>query len=220
MDLYETLGVAKDATKDVVKKAFRRKAKEHHPDAGGDAKQFHAVELAHRILTDEEKRRDYDATGKVDDQPDTIDSAAMTIISTLVERFLDDVEAKHKDLIAEMRKAINGEIEQAMRSQREGQEYIARATDLQKRFKGPEILRRVVERRIDQAKGAVSQLDKQIAIRRKALKMLADAAFEVEPRSVRDDWLHGSARDDMQDAMRHMLDNSIFKANKFYDPGA
>ena len=56
MDLYETLGVAKDATKDTIKKAFRAKAKKAHPDAGGEPEKFHAIELAHRVLTDDKRR--------------------------------------------------------------------------------------------------------------------------------------------------------------------
>ena len=35
-DYYKTLGVSKDATADEIKKAFRKLAREHHPDAGGD----------------------------------------------------------------------------------------------------------------------------------------------------------------------------------------
>lgn len=55
-DLYSTLGVPPDATPAEIKAAYKRKAKETHPDAGGDAEKFQQVTLAHRILSDGEKR--------------------------------------------------------------------------------------------------------------------------------------------------------------------
>ena len=37
---YSTLGVAKGATADTIKRAYKEKAKEHHPDRGGDPEEF------------------------------------------------------------------------------------------------------------------------------------------------------------------------------------
>jgi hypothetical protein len=63
MDLYEVLGVARDATPDQIKRAYRRKSKAAHPDTGGNTEEFRALVLARDVLTDEEKRRTYDETG-------------------------------------------------------------------------------------------------------------------------------------------------------------
>lgn len=64
--LYDTLGVPTDATQDEIKAAYRGKAKQHHPDKGGDAAKFGAVQKAYDILGDEDKRARYDATGSTD----------------------------------------------------------------------------------------------------------------------------------------------------------
>ncbi len=61
---YETLGVDKKATKDDVKKAFRKLAQKHHPDKGGDEKKFKEITEAYSILSDDTKRREYDAYGQ------------------------------------------------------------------------------------------------------------------------------------------------------------
>jgi len=60
---YDTLGVARDASPDEIKQAFRRRSSECHPDKGGDADQQAAVNRAWETLGDPERRAEYDATG-------------------------------------------------------------------------------------------------------------------------------------------------------------
>ena len=60
MDHYKTLGVAKNATPDDIKKAYRKLASQHHPDKGGDTSTFQTIEEAYRILSDPDKRNQYD----------------------------------------------------------------------------------------------------------------------------------------------------------------
>lgn len=69
MNLYRLLGVAKDATAEQVKKAYRSKAKKLHPDRGGDEEQFHRVHVAYEVLIDPDRRRRYDETGEYDESP-------------------------------------------------------------------------------------------------------------------------------------------------------
>jgi DnaJ-class molecular chaperone len=59
-DHYATLGVAKTATTDEIKRAFRRLASQHHPDKGGDTRKFQEIQAAYDTLGDAVKRADYD----------------------------------------------------------------------------------------------------------------------------------------------------------------
>jgi len=59
-DYYQILGVQRNASADDIKRAYRKLASQHHPDKGGDVKQFQAIEEAYRILNDPQTRQDYD----------------------------------------------------------------------------------------------------------------------------------------------------------------
>ena len=54
--LYERIGVAKDASDNEIKKAYRKLALQHHPDKGGDAEKFKEISEAYAVLSDPEKR--------------------------------------------------------------------------------------------------------------------------------------------------------------------
>ncbi|KAL7458735.1 hypothetical protein ACHAWC_011287 [Mediolabrus comicus] len=61
--LYETLGVEKTATKKDIRKAYMKLSRTHHPDKGGDEHKFKEISAAYEILSDEEKREQYDKYG-------------------------------------------------------------------------------------------------------------------------------------------------------------
>lgn len=64
--LYDTLDVSQDANADEIKKAYRRLARKYHPDVNKDAgaeEKFKEINAAYEILSDEQKRRQYDQYG-------------------------------------------------------------------------------------------------------------------------------------------------------------
>ena len=63
-DYYDILGVNKSATEEEIKKAYRKLAHQHHPDKnGGDEQKFKEINEAYQILSDRQKRSQYDRFG-------------------------------------------------------------------------------------------------------------------------------------------------------------
>jgi molecular chaperone DnaJ len=67
-NLYDILGVQKTASADEIKKAYKKLAIQYHPDKGGDEETFKKISNAYSILSDEQKRAEYDLGGRMGGQ--------------------------------------------------------------------------------------------------------------------------------------------------------
>jgi molecular chaperone DnaJ len=62
-DLYEILGVSRDASEEEIKRAYRKLARELHPDTGGDEERFKELTTAYEVLRNPQTRANYDRYG-------------------------------------------------------------------------------------------------------------------------------------------------------------
>ena len=62
-DPYKTLGLDRNASQDDIRRAYKKRAAKAHPDHGGDAEEFKRVAAAYAVLSDDAKRKRYDAGG-------------------------------------------------------------------------------------------------------------------------------------------------------------
>jgi len=71
-NLYDALGVSKTASRDEIKKAYRKLARQYHPDTNAGDKEaeerFKEIQGAYDVLSDPDKRKQYDAFGSADDR--------------------------------------------------------------------------------------------------------------------------------------------------------
>ena len=64
-DFYDVLGVSRSASEQEIKKAYRSKAHQLHPDKGGEKAAFQEINEAYQVLGDKNKRAQYDQFGSV-----------------------------------------------------------------------------------------------------------------------------------------------------------
>ncbi len=94
INYYEVLGIAVGATQEEIKSAYRSRAKETHPDVGGDADEFAVVETANRTLADPASRKAYDDEASSEPldssipMPDVLGKGAVVAVKLLAEQKL------------------------------------------------------------------------------------------------------------------------------------
>ena len=87
-DLYESLGIKNTASCSEIKKAYKKLASKYHPDKNPDDPKakamFQVIQEAYEILSNPEKRKRYDETGAIDDQPSTLDVAIKMVFDLYI----------------------------------------------------------------------------------------------------------------------------------------
>lgn len=135
VNLYDNLGVPKDASQDEIKRTFKRQAGKCHPDkhpGNPDAKaQFQRLQRAYAVLKDESKRKHYDRTG--DDsgnKPPSIDDHANAMISEIFLNLASTQGFVPKDYIGKTRKVVQNSLRQCITEKRETEVVKQRLTYL------------------------------------------------------------------------------------------
>jgi len=139
MDLYEELGVPKNASPEEIKAAHRKAVKNHHPDRGGDKHKFQHIQLAYDTLKNEERRKHYDRTGETGhaQASDPVIQAIATIFQGMVAEMLggEGLDIETSD-IGEMAKDAMDKKLMEVTAERESKErQLKRAGVLVKRWK-------------------------------------------------------------------------------------
>lgn len=98
-DLYAELRVPRSATAAEIKAAKKRRAKETHPDHGGDPEEFHRVATAALVLLDPARRADYDRTGETDQQSTPLLDGAVGLMRQVVDAMLERADPERQDII-------------------------------------------------------------------------------------------------------------------------
>src|SRR5262249_40352594 len=108
LDPYAELGVPRDAATGDGRKAYRRKAKAAHPDAGGSIERFERLKLAHDVLVNAERRAKYDHTGSVEDVVDLFQAQVMELLASALDHALGQAGKAYleTDLVARMRQHL------------------------------------------------------------------------------------------------------------------
>lgn len=189
MDPYETLGVARKATKKQITKAFRRRAMETHPDRRGDPAEFRQVHQAYRILSDEARRKKYDQTGTIDEEaPDNSLAHALELLlqifNTVAEGLIGQGrDPRREDLVAYMQNFIRRVFMEADKARDMIRRHKAFCAEAAKRFEVKEGRNYLAEGLLFQVGAADKRLegiDLDCKQHQAALDILKDYSFRVD----------------------------------------
>lgn len=87
---YDVLGVSRDATEAQIKRAYRTKCKEFHPDRGGDAAAMAQLNIAYAVLSETGSREAYDLSDAKGDDFKILERQVTELLGVLVEAWSSD----------------------------------------------------------------------------------------------------------------------------------
>lgn len=180
-DLYETLGVDRAASPAEIKRAYRRKAKAAHPDAGGSPEAFNELSMAHRVLTDDRRRQRYDATGNADDGPDLSDQRAMSIVDAILSQVMDMDTALQRDLADIVRREIQRNLDQQASEESKAKRQRAKLESIKARMKTSaenDPVGRLLAQKIAQVDAAMAAMAEQRRLFARAFEIMQTYRFE------------------------------------------
>lgn len=203
MSLYDIIGCSKDATPPELKKAYRARARELHPDQNRDdpnaGERMKILSRAYSILKDPDKRAKYDATGEEDDTAER-PPAGLTSLSRAYEAVATEMEGPEGGLFAaitgrkkgsprtftteSLTEAIKGFLmagkANAAVTTKEFRGELKVFEGQLKRLKNAPMLEGLLRGKIDQINRNMATVDAQVEDIEAALKMLEDAEYEVD----------------------------------------
>uniref|UniRef100_A0A0D9VKV1 J domain-containing protein n=1 Tax=Leersia perrieri TaxID=77586 RepID=A0A0D9VKV1_9ORYZ len=120
-DPYEVLGVGRNATEQEIKSAFRRMALKYHPDKNADdpvaSDKFQEATFSYNILSDPDKRRQYDSSGfeaiEADSQELELDLSSLNTVNTVFAALFSKLGVPIKTTVSAtvLEEALNGSVE-------------------------------------------------------------------------------------------------------------
>lgn len=176
-DLYKILGISKKATAEEIKKAYREKAKELHPDKGGDEEDFKELNEAYEILSDEEKRAVYDLTKDKKESKKALDTLAIDFLKGIFVSELNKLsndDLLRKSILLTVRFKIEESVKESERNIKFYMERKANLEILKKRVKikkrkGYNSFREVVEEEISFCKNNVLKFKNDVKISKRSV---------------------------------------------------
>lgn len=188
MTPYEVLRVSKTSRLSTIKKAFRRRAMETHPDRNGDPAEFQAVQLAWKILSDPAKRKRFDETGEVSpDKPDNghgevcleLTGALGGVIQALLKQ---SVKPSTQNVVELMRQAMtqrSENIAQNVKELKKARAYLAECVGRFKVKDGEENLLESITRSQEAIVAKeLAKAERQKEVNAAAMKLLKNFTFE------------------------------------------
>lgn len=184
MSHYETIGVHETATAEEIKKAYRERSKELHPDANdGDDKGFAKLAKAYEVLSNPERRKKYDDTG-IDTENNEVEQVN-SIIAGLTLAFLEHAPSvKTESLTDFIKKQAKEQLNNAKNAITKSEKEIERAENAKNRVVrkelGHNLILSVFENKISEARTAIARHNEAILLFGKVLEEIESYSYLVD----------------------------------------
>lgn len=190
--LYDILDISRHATVSEIKRAYYKKAKQLHPDQGGNAREFNVLHNAYLTLSDPYKKRRYDQTGEHVESTVAEDAALKQAANELIAMKFDSLlkQEQMKIIFIDIVAAIKSSIEADTRKMKENLTGIKETIKFLKKlggkikFKGNEInmMEAMIMNMIMGNERNIEKINRQIKCNQMALKLIKHYNFNPDQR--------------------------------------
>lgn len=179
---YDVLGVDKGATPDKIKRAYRKRAAQAHPDKGGSDAEMAEINRAWEVLSNPQMKLLYDATGE--DQQKSIDEEVKNII---LSAFNDALYHDAAECLKFARQAItkkSNEVKSGRSQAETAQKKLSTKRDKIK-AKGENLFHLLIDQELSRIAAVIANCDRAIAICKAALLILDEyESSEKAPKTM------------------------------------
>lgn len=186
IDIYEVFGIDKNANNDEIKKAYRKKAKENHPDIVKDKREeFEKINKYYKVLMNPLSRKKYDETGKIDSDNNNDKPTAMEFVAHLFETTMAEMrDPKKDDLFDMIGTKIEKNIYEFTKTIDKAKRGIKNLEDIKKRVKGNKnkiiIFQNIIDLKILNNNQIIQEMKEKIKLNRESRSFLKGLKYETD----------------------------------------
>lgn len=184
-DIYKFFKIKKESSLEEIKFAYRKKAKENHPDLGGERRDFEKANKYYKILINSEARQIYDKTGKIDQNKVDLNEHLSILMKIFEEVICDIRDYKTENVFNKMHKIIILKISECEKKIKICKDSNDNIKEIIKRIKcknGKNVFLILLEEKLNINKQALIELNKKIEIFNKSKKFLKNFNYKTDSR--------------------------------------
>jgi len=180
-NLYEELDLTPNCSFEEIKQQYRILARIHHPDMGGDAEKFKKIKLAYEVLSDSERRTEYDRTGSFQPAMD-IHVQARETLSQIVFSVLPNFDPNNQNIIEIIRNEIHSGIKTLASNKNDCNVYIEKLELTRSKINLNDnsmdnLFYSFVDVQIQNKHSDLNHIDKKILIAKEMLRILDNYSY-------------------------------------------
>jgi DnaJ-class molecular chaperone len=183
MDLYQELDLPRDCSFDNIKQQYRILAQIYHPDKGGDEEKFKKIKFAYEVLSDPDRRSEYDKSGNTQNAPD-IKNQARQNLSQIFFGLLPNFDPTSGDIIEIIKHEITGAIESISNNKTESNTYITKLELVKSKIRKKDtdidpdnLFYSFIDSQLEVRRNDLNNMNKRVEIAKEMLKILDDYSY-------------------------------------------